>query len=326
VRDELIAAIENDPDDIENYRVYADWLESNGQPRGQLIAMELMRERLTDRAKREHLARRIAEYFQRNRGTFLAGLKSWPDLRYDTQYGMLRWRHGFIYSAQFLAHDSGDHCARMRELLAAPSGRFLVHVQMGANPAREVLAVLFEKVPASLRRLEVPVDNVDLSSAWPVLARLAHLGVRNAGAVLGTVDLPRLETLVIHGSLVDAIAEARVPALEVLRIESAERHRSLSRLLDELDSPLLEKIELPTYPNTNELVADLSATRIGKQLVELDLTWGQLTDAGAKRWAKSPPPKRLRRLDVRHNTLTKVGIRTLEAVAETVIAHDQDLA
>ena len=322
MREELIAAIENEPDDVENYRVYADWLESNGQPRGQLIAMALLLERLTDRPKREHLVRKIGEYFQKHRGTFVGGLKSWHNVRYETEHGALRWRHGFIYSAQFSYEGS---CDQMRELLAAPSGRFLVHVQISTEPAQELLASLLEKVPASLRRLEIPYSSVDLSAAWPALARLAHLGVRSTGAIFGTIDLPHLETLVVHGARVAALLVARVPELEVLRIEYPESHRELVQLLDTLDSPQLVKLELASYPNTNELVADLSSTRIGKQLVELDLEGGQLTDAGAKRWAKNPPPKRLRVLDVRRNSLTKVGMRTLEAVAEKVISHDQEL-
>ena len=40
VRDDLIAAVENEPDDVDSYRVYADWLASNGQPRGLVRDLE----------------------------------------------------------------------------------------------------------------------------------------------------------------------------------------------------------------------------------------------------------------------------------------------
>lgn len=67
MREQLIQAIEDDPDDVESYRVFSDWLESNGQPRRHLIAMELLLARLdvrdNDRLSRQGIAapRKVAE-------------------------------------------------------------------------------------------------------------------------------------------------------------------------------------------------------------------------------------------------------------------------
>jgi uncharacterized protein (TIGR02996 family) len=319
VREQLIAAIEEDPDDIENYRVYADWLEANNQPRGQLITMELLRARLTDRAKLAHLTRRINEYFQRHRATFTAGLQSWGSISYDHSYGELRWRHGFIHTALLRRYTESDPIAQLTQLVASPSGRFLVGVELHATAGAEVLATLLEKRPATLRRLVIGSQELDVSAAWPRLSRLAHLGVHAHQVELGTIELPTLETATIWHSYIGALAAARIPKLAALRVESAQDPTALVRLLDTLDAPQLARIELPHANSVGELVRDLSSTRIGRQLVEIDLTSSDLTDADARRWAKNPPPVRLRRVTVAQTQITDVGRRLLrEHVAVTV--------
>jgi uncharacterized protein (TIGR02996 family) len=40
-RERLLSAIAADPDAIENWLVYADWLTDRGDPRGELIVLEL---------------------------------------------------------------------------------------------------------------------------------------------------------------------------------------------------------------------------------------------------------------------------------------------
>jgi len=324
VREQLIAAIENDPNDVENYRVYADWLEANNQPRGQLITMELLRERLTDRSKREHLNRRIAEYFQRHRSTFVGALKSWPEIRYETQYGPLKWRYGFIQIAQVGRWDAdGSALQQLHELLASPSGRFLVGLELHGVPA--LLPALLEHVPASLRNLEICIDGLDLSAAWPQLSRLGHLGINASDVVLGTIDLPNLETATINGNYVRAFCDAHVLKLATLRIDYGHDPLAIIKLLDTLDAPVLAGLELLRTRQMNEIVGELPTTKLGRQLARVDLRGSELTDAGARRWAKARPTKRLRQLIAIDTHITKAGIQILrDAVADEVVVDAQD--
>jgi uncharacterized protein (TIGR02996 family) len=322
LREQLIAAIEDNPDDVENYRVYADWLESNGQPRGKLIAMSLVLERLTDRGKREHLSRRLGEYFSEHLRTFASGLPSWGIEDMRTLY--LHWRYGFIFQARLTSTTAATTQTQLRELVASPSGRFVVDIVIDSGPgAQAALDVLLEKVPRSLRRLFVQ-DDIDLSSAWPKLERLWHLGVDGTTARLGTIDLPNAETLMLGIEHAAALAGARLPKLEVLELPRVSAPSRLLKIFETLDAPKLDKLVFEHLDNATELVRDLSATSIGKQLVAIDLSHSDLDDTAARLWASHPPAQRLKRLDVRNTPITKVGARVLATFADRVILEDAD--
>lgn len=318
MREQLIAAIENDPDDVENYRVYADWLEANGQPRGQLIQMDILRARLTDRAKQEHLRRRIAEYFAQNRVHFANGLPGWQVASYETMHGELRWRYGFIYAAQLSSGPEAPQ--RLYELFESPSGRFLVELGLALHADRDVLlAALLDRVPASLRTLVLHGERFDLSTAWPKLERLDHLVLRAPTAELGLIALPALRQLTCHADLADSIGEAVLPKLETLYFEHGYDASPILKLLDRLDAPVTELV-LADVSCVNELVRDLSATRVGSGLTRVTITgYAGLTDEGAIAWAKRPPAKKLARLVVREAQLSKRAMQVLKTVAEQVV-------
>ncbi len=328
MRDELIAAIENDPDDVESYRVYADWLEANGQPRGQLIQMELLRARLTDGSKIEHLRRRIEPYFYQHRAVFMNGLSGWTDIRYENHYSPLKWRYGFIHDATIggsYNDDDENPRGRLRQLLRSPSGRFLVNLTITAEPAQALLDKLLESVPLSLRKLAIYTEAIDLTKAWPKLTRLAHLAVRTPELTPGTIDLPNLTTVRFLGSHAELLSDARLPALVTLALVEDGRAGPITKLLDQLDAPSLARIELDRIPCGTEVARDLFGTRAGGRIRELVMIACGLSDADAKHWAKYPPPNRLALLDVRNNAeLTKHGIALLRSIAERVLARDTE--
>lgn len=324
MREQLIAAIEDDPEDIENYRVYADWLESNGQPRGQLIAMELLRERLTDRSKLEYLRRKISAYFHEHRAAFLAGLDHWGEQTYDTGHANLRWRYGFIHTAQVGVWNQPNDTVRLRELIAAPSGRFLVGVALDAKSSPALLAALRAHVPASLRQLTTRSMDLDLSDAWPDLVRLTHLGLHAPGVILGTIDLPNLVSATVTDSHLRELRDARIPRLATLRIERPREPTRLITLLETLAAPALRRLEIEHASDADEIAAQISRTALGARLVEIDLGSSDLTDAGARAWAENPPPVRHGKLVVTgNNQLTRIGHKLLrDHVASEVVTGD----
>ena len=314
MREQLIAAIENDPDDVENYRVYADWLESNGQPRGQLIQLELLRERLTDRSKLNHLNNKIAVYFDTNKAHFIGALKSWPNMRYEAtySYGPLYWRYGFIRRAEI--HAGKDPAACLRELIASASGRFLIELQLRVD----VLDVLLERVPASLRELAVIVDAIDLSAAWPKLARLHRLSIHVNNPVLGTIDLPELRKLAITTEIAELVQAPRIPKLETLNLFGGRGATPILKFLDRLDAPAT-KLELDHVSSVDDIVGRLADTRIGRQLTEVALPSSTLSDAGIRDWLDHPPPTKLARIDLRESRLSDQSLAALRSIAREVV-------
>jgi uncharacterized protein (TIGR02996 family) len=118
--DELVAAIEADPDDVENYRVYADALAHAGDPRGQLITMQLLLETLRDPPKRDHLERRIVEYFDRHRAALaprIADIMMTKTLLSD-------WRFGFQrrFDLAWTGWEGHDMTAMLDDLSPIPRG------------------------------------------------------------------------------------------------------------------------------------------------------------------------------------------------------------
>ena len=314
MRDQLIAAIEADPDDIENYRVYADWLESNGQPRGQLIQLELLRARLTDRAKLDHLDRKIVGYVETHRKAFFGALKSWQNLRYSSsRHGELIWRYGFIRRATISQHD--DPAARLRELITAPSARFLVEIELRID----VLDVLLERIPASLRELDIIVDEIDLSSRWPQLTQLHRLGLHINKPVLGVIDLPGLRKLSITSHIADRLEPPLLPSLETLQFHDGPSAATILGFLDRLDAPVT-KLVLEHVASADEIVGRLADTRIGRQLTEITLPPNSyFTEEGVRQWLEHPPPQKLARIDVRENRISDQARAALRSIAREVV-------
>jgi len=215
--DELVAAIEADPDDAENYRVYADALEHAGDPRGQLITMQLLLETLRDPPKRDHLERRIVQYFDRHRAALAPRVAG--QLPTATLLGF--WRFGFQRSWSISSYD--NFAEHLEDLLAHPSGRFMTELKLlfatGGQPAVDVIA---RCAPATLRDLELRVSSIDLSALWPRLARLRRLLVTGTNLELGRVELPALEELHVLSErpAVRALLAPPYPRLRRLELQS----------------------------------------------------------------------------------------------------------
>jgi hypothetical protein len=217
--DELVAAIEADPDDVENYRVLADALEHAGDPRGQLITMHLLLETLRDPTKREHLRDRIVQYFDRHRAAFAPRIAG--QLPTATLLGS--WRFGFHRTWSISAYD--NYVEHLEDLLAHPSGRFITELRLlfptGGQPAIDAIA---RCAPATLRNLEVRTSSADLSSLWPRLARLRRLLVMGTNLTLGDVALPALEELHVlsERAAVRALLAPPYPRLRRLELQSQD--------------------------------------------------------------------------------------------------------
>jgi uncharacterized protein (TIGR02996 family) len=145
---ELIAAIVDDPQATERWAVYADWLLDRGDPRGELISLELAIEAGTadDEAKR-----RVDE-LRRDPLWLLS-----PRLADLTRYWELEFRRGFVRRARLISL----HFDRITSTAAVVSASSLF-----IHPCDlEMLEWLVENptAVAHLEKLEMYLGNTDVA-------------------------------------------------------------------------------------------------------------------------------------------------------------------
>jgi uncharacterized protein (TIGR02996 family) len=171
VNEELEAAILEAIDDPQPYLIYADWLQSRGDPRGELIAMQ------------------HGMWQQPDPGQFLAFKRQEETLRRlhlhlwlgpgvaACDYRMkLDWRYGFVTSARVDGERlPGELPVRqlVPALLASPCGRLMRALALRGGA--EIATALPEVLPRSLRR--VVFDCSVPTALEPVLARLTKDGI-----------------------------------------------------------------------------------------------------------------------------------------------------
>jgi uncharacterized protein (TIGR02996 family) len=352
-RAELEQLLEANPYDAETYRVYADVLQQEGDPRGELIQLQLAGE---DAAAKQLIERRSDEL-----------LGPLVDFARDIPNGeRIWWRFGFIHKLR-VQNDMAGELARVR---AHPSGRFLVELEIGCSGImdanlKRVVALLAEQPPPTLRVLKLGIpwrpdpdfnfwfQGDDISALWPRLPQLRRLVVNGGLYGLGELDLPELETCSIQtGGLnpgnASAVARGVLPKLEFLEVcgdhddsietvylrngistvsRTAGTFADIAPLLERTDLPRLRHLGIRNSLFTDEICGALASSALLSQLDELDLHRGTMTDAGARALAANPAAfAHLRRLDVSRNMLSQDGIAAIARLCRRVVTDRQDNA
>ncbi|HET7503617.1 MAG TPA: WGR domain-containing protein [Kofleriaceae bacterium] len=352
---ELEKAIELDPYDTSAYMVYADWLQGQGDPRGELISLQLAAE-----SKRDgKLARAAAALIERKADYFLGPLAPHTKTYDGNDRDAFTWRSGFIHAARlsYNHHASDDFEGSMAEvlelLLRHPSGRFVTELVFGFNndpnedTLDDLIAILARKAPPTLRKLhlgefEYP-DETEMSwyhvgnvgKLWKAVPRLRSLIVQGGEFELGTIELPELthaefRTGGLSKESARAIAKARWPNLESLEVWYGDDNyggtatvNDAVALLARADLRKLTLLGLMNTSFTDELCGQLAASPLLPQLTTLDLSMGTMTDDGARALAASKDAFRHLVLEVSDNYLTKAGLAALKGIAKTLVSTEQ---
>jgi uncharacterized protein (TIGR02996 family) len=179
----LEEAIEKDPDDEDAYLVYGDWLQGEGDPRGELIALQAAAMRdPTDKA----IAKRVTELLARHDGDLLGALGE--DMS-------VVWHLGFVRSARIAPDkDPSKPIDALKALLAHPSGRFVRSISFqqpkGIDAKKIVRHLLDTRTPLTLSELriggnwDVDTDAPQLREVFPRLNRSLDAEWRT---ILGTL-------------------------------------------------------------------------------------------------------------------------------------------
>lgn len=334
---DLERAIEQAPDDREPYQVYADFLEEQGDPRGEVISAHLSPRGNAERLIEEH-------------GTYLLG-----GLRNYLGPVELEWYAGFIRAARIaLTYDEYNEGIDARDLLATlldlHATRFLQSLTLGAfdyrgnNDYDALLRILARRRRPSLRSLFIGDTTADqqeiswtragdLSRLPAALPNLRNLKIHAGSMSLGSLDFPKLETLVVEtGGL--SLENLRIldagtwPELVELSIWFGQRTygakggvEDIGRILAGDGIPKIRRLGLMNAEFSKALVEAVLNAGVLPRLEELDLSLGVMSDdgaaallAGAAYW------RHLKRLVVSENYLSGEAIQRLRSVGPEIVS------
>jgi uncharacterized protein (TIGR02996 family) len=322
----LEQAIENNPDDKASYSVLADWLQSRGDPRGELIALSL--------AGNEDAAGGL---LIKHGDVFLGDLQLFGQTFDGEDREAFTWRYGFIDSVRlshnhYAAEDAEVDLANvLRKVLDHPSGRFVREIVFAFNDdpnehnLQSLIDVLAEKPRPTLRRLhfgdfkysgaardEDRGDDTEIS--WYSVGNLAALWPR----------VPHLEKLIIQtGSAGSAMAggtqlgEIALPELRHFEYRTGGLEQANGRSIVEMRAPALEHLDVwfgqDSYGGDAglEVVETLLARTDLPKLRHLGIMNCELVNDLVPLLARSPLVFQLAELDLSLGALTDEGAHAI---------------
>ena len=287
---ELEAQIDAAPDDDALYAVYGDLLARRGDPRGELIALQLAAQAQTGKAA-DKLRALATKYLATHAAALLGPLAA--------DASALTWRAGFIRRFALPPAPGRSPVPSIERLLRHPSGRFLV--ELGATvddpaAAELLLRVLAQGAPGSLRDLALvaraELDIAALLAAVPRLARLSLTGLALDLGEPGALALPALQRLALVAATLTtacvlAVARAPWPQLERLELRFGSHaadpatFADVRQLLARTDLPALTHLKLRNVPFAGAIVRELVYLPLTRQLHVLDLSHGSMSPADA---------------------------------------------
>jgi uncharacterized protein (TIGR02996 family) len=354
---ELEKAILADPDDEAAYLVYADWLQSQGDPRGELITLSAQAAKTKDRK----LKGAADKLFAAHEDHFLGPLAEHRKTLDGKDSQTMTWRWGFVqslrlafdhYSNEELKVDLGELLATF---LAHPSCRFLTEVVVGLNrqdPDQEyqgIIDALAKRPPPALRSLfigdfEYPEETEmswtslgNFGKLWPKLPELRKLILQGGSFTLGTIDLSELRhaefrTGGLSRKSIDSIVKARWPKLEHLDVwfgsdsYGAEGDvGAIKPLLDGKGMPALRHLGLKNCEFADDVARLIGKSKILPQLETLDLSLGNMSDVGVEALVSAGKAgfANLKRFDLSSNCITDEGVARLKGLSRGLEADDQ---
>jgi uncharacterized protein (TIGR02996 family) len=286
----LEAAIVAAPDERAPYLVYADFLQGEGDPRGELIVVQDAIDRLTDGERRTSqglaLYGREAVLLDKHAEHFLGALAPFSrDLRLPIRF---EWRLGFLREAWFhrapLADvPRGPHL--VRALLELDSARFLERLIIegatlgAAADTAETVATVAAGVPPTLRHLAFTHDRspnfpraLDAQPLWTHPLEDVELCCMRLELGKPRRDLRALAVCTQTGTqeLMVALTAAPWPRLERLCLFGALGDHELAR---QLVQPTLTPALSLVKAQTRSLVDTLLARRPPVRLEITDGHW-----------------------------------------------------
>lgn len=257
---ELEAMIDAAPDDGAAYSVYGDWLAAQGDPRGELIALQSRMEDLPNQAFQGWSelnvlsTRLLLRYREHLLGAALAD-RTYPSAQ-ET------WTRGFL-SGLKLHHEQlpaarAGRVERVVAILTAPAARFLRKLDLLWSMEPDEL----DAIAAALKRKGVVRPTVNellvgfagnLDVLWPIFPGLKKLELLGEDIRATTFRLPALEELVAGtydaSPLLPALVASPLPVLRKATLALRTRTPAFALLCETKTLPALTELALEVLPN-----------------------------------------------------------------------------
>ncbi len=305
--EELERAIFEDRDDAQAWQVFGDWLQGQGDPRGEAIALSFA----GDGGQLEKL---IATH----EGVWLGGLyesvlrsRRAPHSTHAKPEASVEWKHGFLHHVRIAAHYGRDPKGqrKVEALLELPSARFLHSLTIGLYAigwnTYEGLAQLLDGKLPMLRHLHVGdceyeeamisssmIPDVDeLLRALPSLHSLTLRGGMGATSSLAHDQLRSmvLQSGGISPELTRALGAGTFPKLERLELWTGREEyggygplSDYAPLLSGETCPALTHLGFRNAEQADEFVNVLAESALLPKLTSVDLSMGAFTPGGAR--------------------------------------------
>ena len=284
---EIEAAIREQPDSLDAWLVYGDWLESQGSERGELVQVQAaLAIRPEDQALKEREETLIADHER----AWLGDLADSHSLSFRCS-----WKLGFVETAELSGDllDTASACRSLESLAAARLLRALTLRIWGGGAEPLAVANLLTPYPI-LRELTIEAEvDLGLENADEVASRTLEALVLRARQVrIGRSSLPALRRLELTFGAIDVEAnELLVPSLEVLSLTFDRAAESAPPTVAAVASFVRSVVErgerlhsltmrVPSWGD--ELIAMLAERQeVARRLLLLDLCGAAVTDAGA---------------------------------------------
>jgi uncharacterized protein (TIGR02996 family) len=341
----LEAAILAKPDDAHAYAVYGDWLQSVGDVRGELIALQ--------HAGKKDAA---AKYIEKHKAELLTATVDDEEIELDDKdIAELEWENGFIKKARLAAKYDGPNLDQVYSaFMKLGSARFCRQLTLG--PATLGDENHYENVVTVLNELGLPplVDNLfigdftyedselswshlgDISGLWKKFAKLKRLKVRMGSMTFGKIVLPELTSFSVETGGLDkdslkSILKADWPKLEYLEIYLGQDNYGGDCTLEDLQPILDGKIpkgvkhlSLCNNEIADELAGVIGDAKVLAQLEVLDLSKSTLSDEGARQIiAHAKKFAHLKTLDLSECYLSDDVVAELEKLGKHIEAGAQ---
>ncbi len=334
------AEIEKTPSDVDQYLVYADWLETQGDPRGQLIEVQAQLlnkpgdkslsalERSLFKKHKEHFfgpahetdfnPNTVPQRDKRSKGDVRR--RALPKVCWSFGYFKeIDWYCGYV---QHLHFDTGyygegksgeDSVEILLRFLQTPSARFIQHLSLG-----DIWADESDYMPNMTLVIEA------LGSA-PCSEHLKHLEFRGgenaiSGVILDASKLskacPNLEELRLYGGSI-TLGKPNLPQLRSLSVWTGGLDKGAVRSISKANWPKLESLQLlfgeENY-GANVRAKDLSSILQGNGLSKvkhLGLCNATFADDLCRALPKAEILPQLQTLDLSMGIMTEKGARAL---------------
>ena len=253
---QLERMIEEDLDDVERALVYGDWLSSQGDPRGEVIAAQCAAEGLPRSSRQAKLAEALLD---EHRAALLGPLSR---LHGAGPRRAFRWRSGFIERARLDRRSARPTLSDLvRSFLQLPSARFVRHLTLGSaghgsdrpgyGPTFEVLRELAPRTLRSLHVAEPATDVGDVGGLFEQPLALRRLTLSGRRLWLGRGAPPSLTELTIrfddYGSVEGTLrGELSFPQVRRLHLDLSSVSDEVLRELRREQLPALEELSVVT--------------------------------------------------------------------------------